>query len=184
MGVSCKNSRATLHMSPDSLASAPPSCAPGRRGGCIRCQTPADVCEHWRVNSTARGNPSGRHCSSKWAQNRHHIFLWWASLLHTTNPGKYILKLKKMPETQGKQARNAQGSKPASHPVCENHLMVHKVLWHVQYGPSHRALIHQHTLDPRSHIHVSKSQQKQLRLSCQSRHARRFHFSPAAGQLQ
>ena len=31
------------------LASAPPSCAPGRSCGRARCQMPADFCEHWRV---------------------------------------------------------------------------------------------------------------------------------------
>ena len=42
------------HKSPASLASAQPSCTPGRCCGCAQCQTPADVSEHWRLNNTAR----------------------------------------------------------------------------------------------------------------------------------
>ena len=42
------------HISLASLASAPPSCTPGRCCGRARCQSPADECEH----CTHGGNPS------------------------------------------------------------------------------------------------------------------------------
>ena len=42
------------HVSPASLANAPPSCTPGRCCDRAQCHMPADVWEHWRLNSTAR----------------------------------------------------------------------------------------------------------------------------------
>ena len=53
------------HISPASLASAPPSSGSGRCGGCARCQTPADVCEHWRLCSMAQQK------SRRWWALRH-----------------------------------------------------------------------------------------------------------------
>ena len=49
-----KKKQGFRHISLSSLASAPLSCTSGRWCGCARCQTLADVCENWRLHSTAR----------------------------------------------------------------------------------------------------------------------------------
>ena len=60
-----REKRGFQHISPSWLVSAPPPCTHERCGGGARCQTPADVCEHWRLCNM------GQQKSRRWWALRH-----------------------------------------------------------------------------------------------------------------